>query len=516
MDYGRRARNTVGMFGIDESQLSAPRRRRWPTVVVVAMELLLGLIAGAVLFTAWLVGTPDGLRRLVERLVGDAPLVVSFDDVAISPGSTWYRPWEWRVVVHELLVHSEAADVRITWLNLGVPDLMRAWATREVRFDHLEASGLDIRTQVRPPIPWQPKRTALALLSSDKVTIRGGRIRVDREEGLDAVVGHEIEGDLEKVRYSPGSREIWAEGSLRSAWFDYGLARLGRVEVPNVSASGGRVDFSGATFRFGGGGGRIGGQITSLQREPDVRFTVHLDARAEALFEAATGKASPFQGQLVTDLVVTASGKRKGDAQMGGTANLLGAKLALGQDINGLLLTLLRQAPWFQIDTEKRILFGDMEGRINVRPGSVAIERLLYHSFDEEKPSQIEVGGRLDEGEFNFVIRLVPRKHPDKAGLGAVVWGRPKDVHFRLAHRAELLALVPDAPSRPQTDLFGETVAPKRNLLQSIGGLFKPKSADVAAPTAPMSEPSGDAVERDLDAPAPKKFRLFGNKKKEP
>jgi hypothetical protein len=504
------------MFGVDETKPPPVPRRGWITVVLVGIELLLGFAAGAVLFSLWLVGTPEGLRHVIARLVGDAPIDVTFEDVAISPASTWYRPAQWRVIVSGLNVKSEAANVRITWLDLGFPDLVKAWATREVRFDHLEASGLDIQTTVRPPIPWQPKETALALLASEVVHVRGGHLRVDREEGFDAVIGHEIEGDLTDVRYAPGPREIWANGSLRASGFDYGLAKMYGIEVPAVVATGGDVEFKGAKYAFGDGGGSISGEITSLQHEPDVHLTVHLDARAEALFDAATGKTSPFTGRLIADLDVVSNGARKGDAQMEGTAKLHGAKLVLGDDINGFVLALLKQAPWIQVDTINRVLFGDMEGRIKVRPGSVEIERLLYHSYDADKPSQIEIGGKLDEGLFNFVVRLVPRKHPEKAGFGIVIFGQPHAVDVRLAHKVELLDLKPLPPKGPKLDLFGEPEAPRPTLLQSVAGLFKKKKNEADAADADEDADEPDAFDTDFPEPRKKVVRPGKKKSKDP
>lgn len=425
----------MSLSSIEALAAERPKPLAWRVIVAELLVLVVGLGLTALLrqFT-----TVDGVQAVLDRIVGDAPIEVTVQDVDVVPWSHWYDPSSWQLCLSGVRVEDDRVTLRAERLVLGTPDLMRAWATRKLRFETLRIVGLKVDLTPGKPKEWTPKKTALDRILADRVEVWDATVHVAADGPVPAVDVRGISGDLARVQYAPGTREIWGRGRLTGRSFDFGGIDLHRLVVDDVIASGSTIQFGRASFSSGKGGGTgvVKGWITSLQRDPAVEVELDLSASVAHVVETATGRKSPLDGRLSAHLQVHAGGQLgPGGAWMSGHAELDGGIVTLGDDVKPILIDLLHVAPFVRVDKKNRLHLEPMSGNIAIRRGRVDVENLEYRS----PKSTIQLRGQIEEGAFGFVIRLLPAEDAKAAvGVGLVVQGEAEALRVRLATRTEL------------------------------------------------------------------------------
>lgn len=430
------------MFGFTEAELDRVRDRRgrvW-RVAALTVELWIGLVGLGALGLAWLFTTPEGLRLVLERLVGDAPVRITFGDVGWHPTTRWSEPDTWRLVLREVVVDPadpEATDVRMGWLVIGMPDAVRAWASRELHFERAEVFGLRVHQHRQRPGPgWEPRRTALSEVRVHDLRVFDASFVADPDPPLLGSRVDQIYGHLANVSYAPGERLLSGEAALTAPRFQAGAIALTRVAA-TARAADGDLALEG-TFAVSGGTGSLRGTIAHLQRRGAVRLDVSLrGVRVEQMVEAASGTAAPVTGRVDGTLAVHAGGEiPRGGAWMDGELSLSEGRVLLGPGVTGFTRDLIRIAPWVELDSENRVILGETTGRMRLDRGAAVIHELRYQATRR----LVTVRGRVDGDGVDLVVRMVPESYAHlRAGFGVVLSGAPPNLRVRLAHRDELL-----------------------------------------------------------------------------
>lgn len=477
------------MFGYTDEQLATARR---PAVHrgVVAAEFAVLVVGVAILGLLWAFSTRTGMNLVVRRLVGDAPIVLTVDDVAIAPTSRVLVPSTWRVAIEGIDVvplDPERPTVHVTRLLVSMPELVAAWATRHLRFDRVDVVGLDVHVaRQQASKPWTPRKTAFSMIAAKTIEIWDASVAVDPDGPLGAIAIDQIRGTLTDVNYAPETRAIEGSGALSCRSFRDGTALLRHVDVPHVEATGFGLTFAGGTFRYADGRGTISGSMTGFDDHPAIRLEVGMsDADVADLIETATGKPSPLAGAFVARFTVHAGGQlARGQAWMDGTVALDGGRLALGPDTREVVVELIRAAPFVDLDATNHVLLGDMTGKMRLERGRVEIADLRYQAPRRE----LQLRGIVGEEAWVLLVRVMPDREPDlRPGVGFVISGVPKgkDLRFRMAKPEELLGIAPLAePTAP---------APREHPVRDA--VIGPDPADdPAAPTRP--HPVRDALDK--------------------
>lgn len=415
---------------------------------VVAVEGLVFLVGVTLLAGIWAFSTPAGMNLVLRRLVGDAPFAVTIENAALAP-TVGLAPETWRVTLTGIDVvptDPERPTVHVTRLTVGSPELVRAWARRELRFALVQLVGLDIHAKHQhQPRPWTPHKTALDRVTVDDFDLWDTSVIIDADGPLAAVDLRRVDGHVTGLVYEPATRAIFGEGSFSATSFKDGAAQLHRLELPKVTATGDRLEWRDGTVVFGGGGARLDGMIEGLKGHPTVTLKVHLvRVDLSAVVAAATGKESPLGGELSADLDVHAGGDLpRGQAWAEGTLQLDGGNFAIQPDTKAIVLKLV-EASHLATVSNGRLALHPLSGRLRLQRGRVELQDLRYALQRRE----LQLRGTIDDKVYTLVLRLMPESDPERRpGLGLVLSGTAGEgsPQVRRATDGELLGHDADA-----------------------------------------------------------------------
>lgn len=414
------------MFGVDRAKLAqkSKKKRRW----ILALEFL-ALLTGLGFYTfVYGFATQQGLERVLRRLVGDAPVEVAFADVNIVPWSKPFDPSTWKLSIAGLEVRSknpESPDVRIARVMISVPDLVRAWAKREIAFHEIRATALDIHIKnQRPPKGFSATRSALSSLHADRIELSDARVRLEPDPPLGRVDATGIAGTLENFWYRPDTNELHAEGHLDASAYQNGHLRLTRVSIEEITADGTDVRFSGGSFRVAGGKGTVRGAVHDLARKPSADFRVHLEgARFEDLVRQPSKRKIPLEGKITTDLQLRAGGTLpRGKAIFSGKVTLDDARFTFGERVKPGTVDLIRSLPFAHFDEKNRLILPRLQGDVEFQRGHTDMSNVTFAAGKRT----VALEAHVTPDQFSAFVHLVPERDKDAdriLGLGIYASG---------------------------------------------------------------------------------------------
>lgn len=429
------------MFGYDDAELERLRNRSPTRRWLVALELMLLATVSLFALTLWLFSTETGLRQLTNRIVGDAPFTVAFDDVAILLGPQPVDPRQWRIIVTDLHITNHdpmKPEIHIKRAVAGMPDLMRAWATQELALDKLLIIGLDIQAkQQRPSKAWVPRKTALKRVTAQHVVVWDAHYFAPTDAPLLEAEVKRIYGELFDVVYEPGSRDLDGRGSLSADSFRTGSLVLNDLRLKTITAEDSNVYFRDAKYRYGGGHGSLNADILDIFKRSTVTINFTLEgARAEQMVTTSTGGASPVYGNINATMEMHTGGDLpRGGAWYEGAVHITEGEVSLGKEVGEFTRDLIRLAPWLELDETGRVQLAEMNGRMRFTRGVTTIHELVYVGQRRD----LHLWGVADATELELTLRAPNAKHPERAGVGVVLYGPFNNLHARFATREELL-----------------------------------------------------------------------------
>lgn len=450
-------------MGQPASRSTAPAvRRRWFTAAIVALELLFGGLWLAGVAVVWAVTTPEVLQRIVDEATAKAKFDVTLEDVEVLPTSRPLAPWTWQLAIIGLRIepHAEHAPlITIARAHVGMPYVSTLLSERRVQLRSARAIGLRVEArQQKPGPPWEPKQPFIEALGADHLEVWGASWSAPADPPLKEGSAEHVYGELHDVVYRPGPRLLSASGELRVRTFRSGALEVEHVVLPAVTVHDSSLWLDGR-FAFAGATGRLRGEIRNFTRRSRTRLEVELTgARVEEAVQRATGHASPITGRLDAYLVVHSGGNiPRGQGWMEGSARLTDGRIPLGEDIKPFIKDLIRIAPYLTLNERDEVELGEMNGKMQVRRGSVVLRELVY----EAPRRHIQFRGEIVGPDKYLVIRFMPARDPDeRAGFGVVLAGRER-LKFRLADKHDLLPKVHGAPE-PDENVVAEAHGRKR------------------------------------------------------
>ena len=424
------------MFGVDPAKLAhkSKKKRRW-IVAVELLTLITGLAIYAFLYTF---ATQDGLQRVLHRIVGDAPVEVAFDEVNIVPWSQILEPSTWKLSIAGLEFRSkdpEGPDVEIARVILSVPDVVRAWAKREIAFQEMRATAptIHIKRQ-RQPRGFSATRSALSSIQAERIQISDARVRVDPDPPLDRVDATGIAGNLDRFRYHPATQELHTEGHLDASSYQTGHLRLTRVSIKKITADGTDVSFSGGSFRVAGGRGRVSGTIHSLAHNPSADFRIHLDgARFGDLLRSSSKRRIPLEGTLTADLHLRAGGTLpKAKGIFSGKVTLDDARLDLGKRFKPGWVDLIRSMPFTHFDEKNQLTLPQIQGDVVFHRGHTDLSDVTFTAG--KRAVSLEV--HTTPEQFSAFMHFVPERDKDPNRiLGLAIYAQGKKTRLKIQRK---------------------------------------------------------------------------------
>jgi hypothetical protein len=329
-------------------------------------------------------------------------------------------------------------EFRIERITVAPPDLRLAYEQRHLHFRWARVVGLAIQAhQQRPPPEWQVQPGELSMISADVVELWDASFDAPEDPPIGAAHVDRIYGRIDDVRYHLPRRELTGTGSLWAPEFTTASITVTDVNLPVFRAEASNAFFEGEVM-FGDTPTTITAELLNFHRKSEVTLDVAFQgAPVETVVEVASGERSPLVGRLDADLTVHAGGGLpRGGAWMEGDVSLTQARIPLGKDVGNFIKDVIRIAPWLKLSSNDDVELGDMTGRIRLNRGSVDVSRLTYQA----PKRQIELHGHIDPEDLMLVLRLVPKKDPEKKpGLGLVMYGTPAKYLFRVAKKEDLL-----------------------------------------------------------------------------
>lgn len=484
----------VGVFGFDERQLRRARRRRsrW---VLWGLELLSLALWGGVTGGLYLFTTPEGVQRVLNRLVGDAPVVITLEDVEIAPTSELLAPETWEVTavgVRILPRDHERQETHIARLTVGMPDLVRAWATRVLAFEWARVVGLRIHKKEQRPRDqvWTPRETALDLITARTIEVWDAAYHADPDPPIGSAEVTHIYGELSDVRYAPGARALSGTGTLRCRRLRSGTVDLRRVVVGRVDAVDSDLHLQDGSFRFADAPGSVHGDIEGIFGRARMALTLSMQgADLGQLVRTATGQPSPIDGRLDATFTVHSGGELpRGGSWMQGSIRLTDGRIPLDDSVSDLTHDLLTLVPFLETD-DGHLLLGETTGTMLLDRRSVQVLEATYQSPRREA----QLLGGVDTDGMEFTLRVVPPRDPEtRPGFGVVLSkAHTGPARFRVARRDDLLPFI-GGDSPPPDDASSEDApeAPRRRwrLRDHLPGRASPADAPPDGEDGPPEE----------------------------
>lgn len=430
------------MFGYDDATLerirTGRRTRRW----VVAIELLVATPILAYTALLWLWTTPGTVQRVIDHIIGDAPVSVQFATVDLLPHGQRWDPSTWELLFTGVQIRFDdptRPDVDVDKVVLGVPDLGRAWSGSEVVLRRMIVVGLDIRAkQQRAPRDWEPGDSALALVRAERVEVWDAHFWAPYDTPLPETEVTRIFGTLTDLSFTPGDRALSGSAVLRADQFRTGTLTLDRLSFTEIAAENSNLTLKGGRYAYAGGRGTLTGTVRGIHRRATVDLRLQLtDAVAETLITASTGKPSPLRGRVDADLEVHSGGSLpRGGAWYEGQIVFQDGRLRLGRELTPFQRDLFALAPWVELDEQDQLIIGEVAGRARFTRAGVTLHELNYTAGRRD----LALWGTLTPEAVALTLRALPQKKAEvRAGWGVVIEGQPNALTVRVATREELL-----------------------------------------------------------------------------
>ncbi|MCO4744265.1 MAG: hypothetical protein KC912_05715 [Proteobacteria bacterium] len=416
------------------------RIRRWLRPLTALAAVLAALIMGL----AWLLTTPSGLAFLLEKATQGAPFDVSLGSLDLNPAEPQVETDRWRLVLEDLAITPHDPDralIKVQRAELDAPGLRDILQIGEVDIGHVVIDGLTITTaRQRPPPEWEARKTFIRAIRASELEVHSASYRAEPDAPLDVAAMKGIEARLQRVVWQPGNREISGTGSLKAASFQTGTLVLSDLDVSSLHVRHSDLHFQDGSFQYGGGAGTLAGDVLHFNRKAEATFEVGLTgARAEKMFQAATGRPSPLMAQVDGHLTVHSGGDLpRGGGWMSAQVRLTGGIFPLDEDERPIVRDILRLAPFMELDRDNRVILGDINGSLRFGRGSVLLHRLEYQA-----PRRILLlWGNMQSDGAQMVLRSVPPRDADRRGGFGIVAARmdgEEKFKFRIAKKADLL-----------------------------------------------------------------------------
>ncbi|MFK7927284.1 MAG: hypothetical protein AB8H79_03800 [Myxococcota bacterium] len=435
------------MFGIDADQVDVERarlirrRKRWKRALLTLVELAILLPTIAVTAAAWLIFTPSGNERLIERFGTREHSAVRFSAIVIHPASVWHTPDTWRFIANDVVftpADASRTEVKIHSLVLTNPDIPSLWYRRQVQVREAWLIGLQIRAKQQRAAPKRPRNPkAIQRLQAGLVHVWDASYTAPADDPLPPASVTGIYGDLSPVEYDPFSREVTGVAALTAQTFQTGTLAMSRVKIGRIDAVAGDVTLQDGSVHWQGQTASVSGTVLNMDGRATVELTVRLrHARVEDLVTGSTGEPSPLMGRADVDLRVYSGGELpRGAGYMDAHVKIENAILPLPDNTRGLYKDIIRLAPMATLDEQDRVHLKTMVGDLTLRRGVVTLHQLLY---DSKIP--IVVRGTVNDTDLDMYVRFVlggdPLIHP---GRGLRLKGPLTQPEAAWASRDELL-----------------------------------------------------------------------------
>lgn len=433
------------MFGYTEAELEKAQRNakgRWWFRLRVLLELTLLLVVSVVSAALHALTHPELIEQGLDQLTAGMPIDVRLAGLELDANFDPFDRDTWRVVLVGVRIEPhdpKAPMVTAHRLTVDLPRLAETVQTKELAFGESRVIGLHIHARMqRPPPPWEATETAISMLRSKHLEAWNARYTAEPDPPLLANDVHSIYGDLYDVTFVPGERLLSGHAGLEAPDLEIGGIRLDRVKLPHVRATDSNLIFEDGALRYGQGHATVHGRVEELFRNPAVRLQVRIRRASLAnVIATSTGEASPLAGSLDMDMLVVSGGVLpRGEALISGKASVKDGRLRLGDKLPPALRTLIRYAPFMELDEYDDLKLSDMEGRLSMNRNGTTVEELLYHS----QPNDLQLFGDIYESGFRLVLRVVPLKYAHlRPGMGVVLTSNEEAFIAELATREDLL-----------------------------------------------------------------------------
>jgi len=399
--------------------------RRW---LGLGLAGAIALVAGVVGGTAWLLEHPEHIGPLASKLAGWPEGSIVLADLEVGE----------RVELVGFELHPpkpRAPDVYVARGDVDWPDPWKLWE-REVDLGRVEARG--VRVSARTQGGRGEPKVGGWVLSSTQLTIDDARYTAPETDTLPAVTIEGIDLQVQDVWWQPKSRQIKADGWVRIAAMDLGAIDVTDLRTDDLHLTGTALELGGALFKYGRTEAYATGTITDLDRRAAVELNVRLVAsRVEDAIEDATGRTSPLMGWLNSNVTVVAGGDLPpGGAHISGWVQLTEAHVFAGSSLRWIPKAFLDIAPWFKRGHKGWVRVGNLRGEATFGRGWVD---LAYLERTSKKHRVLQAWGGLQDGQVDVTVRAVPKRSPEKAGIGVRVTGPLGETKLQLASRDHLL-----------------------------------------------------------------------------
>ena len=272
------------------------------------------------------------------------------------------------------------------------------------------------------------------VLTADQLNLTDSTIDLAEDPPLRSMRFEGISGSVRSVAVRLSGWHLEAAGSAAIEALTVGATQLTELRLEDLWIQGSEARFSGH-LRFGEVSAAVAGSVGDLLGRGDLELTMTVERGSiEALFEGATGAASPIRGAVLGQAVLHAGGDLgRGESWWEASFTLSDATIALG-NLSTARRALLRLAPWFPMEGEVLIL-PDLHGALRFGAGWVTVDSLHYRAGERA----LQIWGSADGTDSTFVVRTVPDED-DRAGVGVIFEG---GAGGRLARREELQGAPP-------------------------------------------------------------------------
>lgn len=472
------------------SKVSA--RRRW--IKRIALVLLAG---GAVLFAlfAAVLAQPWVLVYPANWLLADQPIRILIDDARLEAPYGWRDPskWRWRITGFALLSDKQGTPTILAEaLQVSMPDLRRSWETRSLVIPRGAARGLTVSIpQPEPPPPFEEVDAwPLRALVVDEMVLLEFAVVMRDASGMPIVLD-EIDGQVLDFRHDFGRREMFGRGACQGAHVIVGPVEAWKVQAIPVA-------FDGRTM-LATGFGSVGGQRTHVVFGVNGLFrpaaAIHAEfdmegADVRALLVEVLGDEAPNAGGVLAGRAVFDS--KPPEAKVDITFRLVDGEIMLGDDTKKLLLTVLKVAPFVELDGHL-VRLGVLSGSLEIEDGVITLTNGRY----EADRSSAQVDGRVDPTSLRGRVRFAPA--PETAGLtwGLVLSGTAKQPKVQLADQSVLEAWGLDGPQTTAEirEDVREARQDRREMMREIRQARRDEDPDAVVPEG-SAPPLTGPVER--------------------
>ncbi|TNE85590.1 MAG: hypothetical protein EP330_25040 [Deltaproteobacteria bacterium] len=402
------------------------------------MALLVAALVVALALTGVVavLSSPKTMCRLAERGLEWPEGSITAEDITLS--------WSGRFRIEGVRVEPPVLRMPVVYVAWAEADLPSPWffVSKQVHLGEVEASGVEVGLRIqRPPREERVLAKRPYTLHASSLTVHDSRFHAAPDETFSEVILTGLNGQLDDVHWTPATKHVDGVGNARATRFVLGEIELDELVLPSLVLADEALALENATFQYGRTEGRADGGITDIPGDPAVELQVVVKrGRAEEAITDAIGRVSPVTGWLDAELTVRAGGELpRGESRLEGWVSLSDGYVFMGSDMKLIPKVLLDVAPWFQREDGGWLHVGDLWGEARFGRGWVEIERLERMS-DRNRP--LQAWGHLRDGRVDVTVRAVPRRRPEKPGVGVRLRGPLRSAKLKFARKSELM----DAP----------------------------------------------------------------------